>query len=69
MALPTVKSTWVLDVETAASLDRLARDRVTMLRQLQQAVRLTQVDADTWSKTVRTERHATAARPPVRHRR
>jgi hypothetical protein len=87
-----VKSTYVLDVETAASLDRLARDwqvsksealrrviksaaaaaapdRVNVLRQLQQAAGLTKVDTNAWAKAVRTERHATAARPALRRRR
>jgi hypothetical protein len=87
-----VKSTYVLDVETAASLDRLARDwqvsksealrrvirsaaaaaapdRVDVLRRLQQAAGLTQVDANAWAKAVRIERHATAARPALRRRR
>jgi hypothetical protein len=86
-----VKSTYVLDVETAASLDRLARDwqvsksealrrvirsaaaaaapdQVSMLRQLQQAAGLSQVDANAWAKAVRTERHATS-RTAGRHRR
>lgn len=80
-----VKSTYVLDVETAQMLDRLAKDwqvsksealrrairsaaaagapdGVTLLRRLQQAVKLDRVSADKWAESVRAERRATAPR-------
>ena len=81
----------MLDVETAARLDRLAEewqvsksealrrliksagmvaapDRVTMFRQLQQAMKLTASKAETWAAAVRAERRATDGRRATRRR-
>lgn len=77
-----VKSTYVMDIETADTLERLARDwhvsksealrrvirsaaaaaapdRVSVFRQLQQAVKVNKAQAESWAESVRAERRAT----------
>lgn len=89
MAIPMVKSTYVLDLATADSLERLAHEwgvsksealrrairsaaaagepnRLTVFRQLQDAVKLSRTQAASWAETVKAERQAPR---PARRRR
>jgi Ribbon-helix-helix protein, copG family len=79
MAIPRVKSTYVMDLETAETLDRLAREwQVSKSEALRRAIRsaaagdppdrVTREKAERWVASVRAERAGIPRRRSARRR-